>query len=277
MAKNKIIRGIKFAKEIGRYGALYFSCLVASAAGLSYFSAPHWNKPTNSSGINSIQLSVPASQEDVLDFTQLEISKSPIGSLEQVVENIPNSLNNPSSSFKKLSNSKSSKELSKIPGFEVYFSPKAVYTRETNPRKIDKIIVHTTGVESLESTLHWFISPLNVHNHGSHYIVDRDGKIYYFISESEKANHALGYNVSSLGVECVGVPTKPLTHSQFDSVINLINSLQFRYGLPDSQVFGHYEKDDRNHKVDPGKGNMEKIRSRLATDGLGVPLRYSKR
>lgn len=99
---------------------------------------------------------------------------------------------------------------------------------------------------------------------GIHYIVDREGVVVSSISESKVANHALGWNARSIGVELVnaGDGLDKYSSSQILSLVLLVKDIRSRNSLIiDANVVRHSDLDKRvfscagvkvKRKQDPG-------------------------
>jgi N-acetyl-anhydromuramyl-L-alanine amidase AmpD len=147
------------------------------------------------------------------------------------------------------------------------------------------IVLHWTVLPTLEATFDAFeksilptwrpelehASALNV---SSHFLVDRDGKIYRLLPETTMARHVIGLNHCAIGIENVGgTSALPLTEAQLKSNIWLVKYLARKYDI--DYLIGHYEytnfeghplwleKDAnyRTEKTDPGEDFMTKVRN----------------
>ena len=123
-------------------------------------------------------------------------------------------------------------------------------TRDTS--KVDKIILHHTGDSSARQTY----TTLKSRGLSVHYIIDRDGTIYYAVDEQYLAYHAKGYNTGSIGIEIVntGYADMEYTEAQYESVKELIVDIASRWpniSVDNEHVLGHFEADDRGWKWDP--------------------------
>lgn len=127
--------------------------------------------------------------------------------------------------------------------------------------KIDAIIIHDTGSHSFHSTLEWFINPLS--KVSAHYLIDKDGGVYQFVEDSEKAWHAgvsslhgrPNCNDYSIGIELVDADdNNPYPMEQMDALLELCSDLCVRHGIPLNRVVGHnMVAEPPGRKVDPGK------------------------
>jgi N-acetylmuramoyl-L-alanine amidase len=146
------------------------------------------------------------------------------------------------------------------------------------------IILHWTGINSLESTWKYFnriraeaarpeLAAAGEVNVSAHFLVDRDGTIYRLMPETWMARHCIGLNHVAIGIENVGDGQKfPLTQAQVKADAALVRYLKGKY--PIQYLIGHMEyrrmegtplflEQDpkyRNHKPDPGNIFMEKVR-----------------
>lgn len=112
-------------------------------------------------------------------------------------------------------------------------------------------------------------SPLNV---SSHYLIDREGKVYHLVPDTLFARHIIGLNYCSIGIENIGSKRKPLTEAQVISNAKLIRYLTKKYKI--EFLIGHSEYENfRNSKwwketdpgyftvkEDPGKDFLERVR-----------------
>lgn len=101
---------------------------------------------------------------------------------------------------------------------------------------------------------------------GVHYIVDRKGLVLSSISDERIANHALGWNDRSIGIELVnnGDGSEDIARLQLLALQGLIERLMEKYpSISKRRIFRHSDVDSRifkcaGYKVklkqDPGKG-----------------------
>ena len=78
--------------------------------------------------------------------------------------------------------------------------------------KIDKIVLHCTE-GSLTSALAEF-QRTDSRKVSAHYVIDRNGDIYQMVNDSDCANHCMGANAGSIGIEHVGSETESLATPQ---------------------------------------------------------------
>jgi N-acetylmuramoyl-L-alanine amidase len=77
----------------------------------------------------------------------------------------------------------------------------------------------------------------------SHFIVDRDGKIYQLVSTRIMCRHTVGLNYTAIGIEHVGTSDASVIgdRAQLRSSLALTRWLQERYGILMRNVIGHAE------------------------------------
>lgn len=107
---------------------------------------------------------------------------------------------------------------------------------------VDTIILHQSGDDAVSKTY----NALKKRKLSVHYIVDRDGTIYYLVDESKLTFHAKGWNARSIGIEIVNTGYKSMdyTQAQYNSIKNLVNDIARRWPsikADDEHVIGHYQ------------------------------------
>jgi beta-N-acetylhexosaminidase len=77
----------------------------------------------------------------------------------------------------------------------------------------------------------------------SHFIVDRDGRIYHLVDLGVRCRHAVGMNWTAIGIEHVGTSDRMVLrdHKQMRSSIRLTLWLMQRYDINIGNVIGHAE------------------------------------
>lgn len=146
------------------------------------------------------------------------------------------------------------------------------------------IVLHYTSGGTLNSNFNYFNSSeienartlnkkqskLNV---SSHFLVDRDGKIYRLMDETLFARHTIGLNYCAIGIENIGSKKNPLTPEQVQANIELVRYLSDKYEI--EYLIGHSEygkfrnsklwketnPDYFTYKDDPGDDFMKKVRA----------------
>jgi hypothetical protein len=103
--------------------------------------------------------------------------------------------------------------------------------------KIDKIVLHCTE-GSLASALAEFQRG-DSRKVSAHYIIDRNGDIYQMVNDTDCANHCMGANAGSIGIEHVGSETDALAAPQAAASAALIRWLLQEHQIPRTNIFGH--------------------------------------
>ena len=103
--------------------------------------------------------------------------------------------------------------------------------------KIDKIVLHCTE-GSLASALAEF-QKSDSRKVSAHYVIDRNGDIYQMVNDCDCANHCMGANHGSIGIEHVGSETDPLAPQQAVASAALIRWLLQQHQIPRTNIFGH--------------------------------------
>jgi hypothetical protein len=103
--------------------------------------------------------------------------------------------------------------------------------------KIDKIVLHCTE-GSLASALAEF-QRTDSRKVSAHYVIDRNGDIYQMVKDADCANHCMGANASSIGIEHVGSDTDSLAAPQAAASAALIRWLLQEHQIPRTNIFGH--------------------------------------
>jgi N-acetylmuramoyl-L-alanine amidase len=108
----------------------------------------------------------------------------------------------------------------------------------------------------------------------AHYLVSRDGTIYYLVDEMKRAWHAgeswwggpIDMNSASIGIELDNNGHEAYGESQIAALLKLLTDLKQRYAIPAMNVIGHGDIAP-GRKVDPG---VEFPWRRLAEHGFGL-------
>jgi hypothetical protein len=103
--------------------------------------------------------------------------------------------------------------------------------------KIDKIVLHCTE-GSLASALAEF-QRSDSRKVSAHYVIDRNGDIYQMVNDADCANHCMGANAGSIGIEHVGGETDALVAPQAAASAALIRWLLQEHQIPRTNIFGH--------------------------------------
>jgi hypothetical protein len=102
---------------------------------------------------------------------------------------------------------------------------------------IKRIVLHYTTTRSDQSTISWFANPAA--RVSAHYLVSRDGTIYQFVSDGNKAWHAAGQNSDTIGIENSAAPGDTLTPAQEAALVKLCRFLMAEYRIPPAAVTAH--------------------------------------
>jgi N-acetylmuramoyl-L-alanine amidase len=139
--------------------------------------------------------------------------------------------------------------------------------------KTDTIVLHATGGPRCEGGKVIFTPAgslqairealANDKELGIHFIVDRNGAVERSVPDDEQANHAKGFNRSSIGIEMInrGDGKDLFPSEQVNTVARIVKELAQKYGLKRYQVKTHEELDKEHapcgeikykRKQDPG-------------------------
>lgn len=151
------------------------------------------------------------------------------------------------------------------------------------------IVVHWTALNDFNRSFKRFnksklspdrtdITKASKLNISTHFMIDRDGRIYRLMNEKDMARHVIGLNYNSIGIENVGGQgdREDLTPKQLKANIGLISYLKEKYSSIE-YLIGHFEythcenhplwleKDSlyRTLKYDPGKAFMQNLRKKF--------------
>ncbi len=116
-------------------------------------------------------------------------------------------------------------------------SRRSPYHSSRNNGDINAIVLHYTTGSTTEGTLGWFEN--NPDSLSAHYVIGRDGAIYQMVDDSERANHCLGANRNSIGIEHVATAGQRLSQAQESASIALIRWLVAQYEVPKANIQGH--------------------------------------
>jgi N-acetylmuramoyl-L-alanine amidase-like protein/zinc carboxypeptidase len=114
------------------------------------------------------------------------------------------------------------------------------------------IVEHYTDNDSFQATYNTFAPDVADSELGelpgvcSHYVVDRDGKVYGLVSTRIMCRHTVGLNYTAIGIEHVGRSDGQVlgNRRQLRSSLRLTRMLQGRYGIRTRDVIGHNESLD---------------------------------
>ena len=139
-------------------------------------------------------------------------------------------------------------------------------------RRPSYVVLHHTGSSSVEHSL----GTLTRAGSGvsSHYLIDRNGRLYYLADERSRAWHAgesywggqRDLNSASIGIELDNNGLEPFAEPQIVALLELLGEIKLRYRLPASAFIGHGDIAP-GRKVDPSAFFPWR---RLAQQGFGM-------
>ena len=132
-------------------------------------------------------------------------------------------------------------------------------SREGHPIKL--IVIHGDAGKSDAGTVSWLTSPKS--KVAYHWLVGRDGVIYQFVDEKEKAWHAgvsswpdctvnKSVNAHSIGVSLANDGKEPYRSVQYGKAARLVYEIMNRHGISEKMVVGHADVSP-GRKADPWK------------------------
>jgi len=125
-------------------------------------------------------------------------------------------------------------------------------------RRPNFVILHHTSDDNAEPALATLTDP--VRKVSSHYLIARDGRIYYLVDELARAWHAgesywggnRDLNSASIGIELDNNGNEPFAAAQVEALLALLADLKERYGIPAANFIGHGDVAP-GRKVDPSR------------------------
>jgi N-acetylmuramoyl-L-alanine amidase len=140
------------------------------------------------------------------------------------------------------------------------------------PRRPNFIILHHTADNTAEDSLRTLTTPR--FEVSSHYLIGRDGKLYYLVDELARAWHAgEGYwggttdlNSASIGIELDNNGREPFAEPMISTLLLLLEELKRRYRIPAANFLAHGDIIP-GRKVDPSRFFPWK---QLAERGFGL-------
>lgn len=134
------------------------------------------------------------------------------------------------------------------------------------------VILHHTSDSDAEKALRTLTDP--VRQVSAHYLIGRDGRIYYLVDELARAWHAgesfwagiRDLNSVSIGIELDNDGEEPFPDAQIDALLALLSDLKERYAIPTANFLGHGDVAPWR-KTDPGRHFPWR---RLAQHGFGL-------
>ena len=141
-----------------------------------------------------------------------------------------------------------------------------------NERRPSFVILHHTGNPNTKPALNTLSD--QAFEVSAHYLVARDGLIYYLVDEMKRAWHAgdswwggpIDMNSASIGIELDNDGREAYAESQIAALLALLTDIQQRYTIPTVNFIGHGDIAP-GRKVDPG---VRFPWRRLAAYGFGL-------
>jgi len=139
-------------------------------------------------------------------------------------------------------------------------------------RRPNFVIIHHTAGNTAEDSLRTLTDPaMEV---SSHYLIGRDGKLYYLVDELARAWHAgdsywggsTDLNSASIGIELDNNGDEAFAEPMIDALLLLLEDLKIRYKIPTANFLGHGDIIP-GRKVDPSRWFPWQ---RLAERGFGL-------
>jgi N-acetylmuramoyl-L-alanine amidase len=154
------------------------------------------------------------------------------------------------------------------PGLPVQHRPSPSFDQ----RRPNYVVLHHTTNNTAEEALHTLTS--RSPGVSSHYLISRDGRLYYLVDERNRAWHAgeaywagqRDLNSTSIGIELDNNGREPFAEAQIATLLRLLSELKARYKLPATSFLGHGDIAP-GRKVDPSAFFPWR---RLAEHGFGV-------
>lgn len=139
-------------------------------------------------------------------------------------------------------------------------------------RRPNFVILHHTTDDDADTALHTLTTSFS--QVSAHYLIGRDGKIYYLVDEKMRAWHAgdsywggnRDLNSSSIGIELDNNGNEPFAEPQIATLIDLLKDILGRWNIPPENVLAHGDVAP-GRKVDPSRWFPWK---RLADAGVSV-------
>jgi len=139
-------------------------------------------------------------------------------------------------------------------------------------RRPNFVVMHHTSNDGAEHALSTLTDPLR--RVSAHYLIARDGAIYYLVDELARAWHAgksywggsRDLNSASVGIELDNNGEESFTEPQIESLLTLLADIRERYKIPTANFLGHGDIAPAR-KADPSARFPWK---RLAGRGFGL-------
>lgn len=140
------------------------------------------------------------------------------------------------------------------------------------PRRPNFVILHHTADNTAEDSLRTLTTPR--FEVSSHYLIGRDGKLYYLVDELARAWHAgesywggtTDLNSASIGIELDNNGKEPFAEPMIATLLLLLDDLKARYKIPTANFLAHGDIIP-GRKVDPSRFFPWK---QLAERGFGL-------
>jgi len=130
------------------------------------------------------------------------------------------------------------------PGFIVNTAYSLNSAKRPNPVIINYIVLHHTGGDDFKGAY----DTMKGNGKSVHYMVDKDGTIYYLVDESRMAFHSLDFNAHSIGIEIVnsGNAMDSYTDAQYSALNSLLPKIVERHktdgmAYDNAHIIGHYQ------------------------------------
>lgn len=154
------------------------------------------------------------------------------------------------------------------PGLSVQHRPSPNFDQ----RRPSYVVLHHTSNANAEEALRTLTA--RAPGVSAHYLIDRDGRLYYLVDERHRAWHAgesywagqRDLNSASIGIELDNDGCGPYAEPQITALLVLLADLKARYKLPGASFLGHGDIAP-GRKVDPSALFPWK---RLADHGFGL-------
>lgn len=155
-----------------------------------------------------------------------------------------------------------------MPGLPAQIRPSPNFDQ----RRPNYVVLHHTSNTKAEDSLRTLTAPTP--GVSAHYLIDRDGRLYYLVDERQRAWHAgesywagqRDLNSASIGIELDNDGCGPYAEPQIAALLVLLADLKARYKLPATSFVGHGDIAP-GRKVDPSALFPWK---HLAESGFGV-------
>ncbi len=139
-------------------------------------------------------------------------------------------------------------------------------------RRPQYVILHHTTNSTAEQALATLTRPAS--QVSAHYLVGRDGRIYYLVDELRRAWHAgdsywggnRDLNSASIGIELDNTGDEPFADAQIDALIVLLRDITTRWRMPPQNILAHGDVAP-GRKTDPSAWFPWQ---RLAAAGFGL-------